>query len=773
MKLKLLTTGLLSLIIIGTLIYTLRPPEDHAFEKLLSKNKDLLKRAENFNQNSALRSLGKNRYNGFYFRFDEEIHTATADTEISLNKHSKYLLNYDFNWNRVLPSQDTGKTAAIIQNGFLSFKKTSAVSLLFNVNIKKDEVGKVEVRAKHKKGKYIYLGWNSKKARTEERAIQIDVVPDGKFHIYTVDVKNILRTGRLNSGDEIRTIFLYPSDVAGDEVIIDYIRFLSKKQQYNKSLYGVTSETKNKELRNVIFSHIPVALKYIISIPKERTVLSFGLGVLENSSVKFEVTINDIKVFHKTVSQSNKWYEHEIKMDKYEGKDVDITFSTSGETNNIAFWSNPIIYGTPDEKFNIILIIEDALRADHMSCYGHDRNTTPVKDELIKEGVLFKNAFSQATKTRPSCPSILTSLYPTATGVWNYYERLSYEYLTLVEILRTQGFLTSAFIQNSNSGPIAGLHQGYSHLFDDFGKKSEDMYSKRVVNWIEKNKDRNFFLYLHILDPHGPYNPPKGYRNWHMEIKGNTQKLPNRNLFDPEWVDNPTLEGRRALYDGEIKNNDYHFRIFLNKLKELNIFENTLLVFISDHGEHLGEHNEWGHHPPGYIQVIKTPMIFVYPRKLPKNISVNEPVQNLDVMPTILELAKIKKDKLLLQGDSLLSLTKGDNLEFWKSRVIISEEVVDKDKDNDSPWASIIVGSEHILSSKDLSIKRFNYIEDCEEVCSQELDKARARYYKTFIKKFQGSNMKIWKNITKGKDKKINWDPEVVKQLKSLGYISD
>ena len=108
-----------------------------------------------------------------------------------------------------------------------------------------------------------------------------------------------------------------------------------------------------------------------------------------------------------------------------------------------------------------------------MSSYGYNRETTPVKERFARNGVLFQNAFAQATKTRPSCPSIMTSLHPTATRVWRHFQRLHKNYLTLGEILRDKGFRTAAFIQNPNAGPSAGLHQGFSYLFTAFNKHNK------------------------------------------------------------------------------------------------------------------------------------------------------------------------------------------------------------------------------------------------------------------------------------------------------------
>jgi choline-sulfatase len=124
-------------------------------------------------------------------------------------------------------------------------------------------------------------------------------------------------------------------------------------------------------------------------------------------------------------------------------------------------------------------------------------------------GVQFDWAFSQATKTRPSVPALMTSLYPTATGVWHRSDMLSERHLTLAEIMRSQGFVTASFLQNGNAGPYAGLHQGFSELYDEriMGNASEEIFGERVFSWLEDHRDQNFFLYLHPLDPHAPYDP--------------------------------------------------------------------------------------------------------------------------------------------------------------------------------------------------------------------------------------------------------------------------
>ena len=165
-------------------------------------------------------------------------------------------------------------------------------------------------------------------------------------------------------------------------------------------------------------------------------------------------------------------------------------------------------------------MIEDAERADHLSVYGYPTETTPFKEQLMAErGVLFEHAVSNAEKTRPSAGAYMTGLYPTTTGLWYFSDVLSDRMLTWAEIMRAQGYLTVAFTQNGNVGPFAGMQQGFDRMIDAsaLAAATEEAFtSEQVTRFLEENKDRNFFLYLHAIDPHAAYDPPQPYRDKYM-----------------------------------------------------------------------------------------------------------------------------------------------------------------------------------------------------------------------------------------------------------------
>lgn len=747
-------------------------------DRLLARARTLLKTAQTFKQSEVLKRIGKSPVNGFYYRFDDHIDDASFDRSSFNSLSEPYLLNIEFDESESIQLQAKGEKYSI-ERGILKIDHQPGGYFEVDVGIPFEKLGEIEIRAKHRKGKILRFGWDKKlRKKMSWRNVgftDVDVIPDNKFHTYTINARYIFLR-RLRYGDTIKKFFLFVSDVNIDNVDVDYIRFISKKARYLQNPVGTIHETKKNEMRRVLFSRTPLAVTYAIEIPNNGHFMTFGMGILENANpVTFKIIINGAReIFSRQVISAEGWHDARIDMSPYAGQKLQMIFKTESRPGNVAFWSNPILYAPAKEKFNVILVLEDALRADHMSCYGYHRPTTPVKEKFAKKGVLFLNSFAQATKTRPSCPSIMTSFYPTAIRVWKYFEKLHENYITLAEILRHTGFRTASFIENGNAGPATGLHQGFSYLYKIYGKnnKTRNLYGGQVIEWIKKHNTLNYFLYLHLTDPHGPYDPPEKFRHWYNDSHLSGKKLTRVREFDPPRVTSPTREGRRARYDGEIKNNDFYFERFLNDLKDLNSLDHTLIIFISDHGEHLGEHDLWGHHPPGFVQGIKIPMIMVYPERLPRNRVITQTVQNLDILPTILDLAGIDHDDLLLAGDSLLPLIRGENMNFWENRIIVSDEVHNRGTREDRrELASIIYKDTHILISDKHPVQKFNYFKDKEEIHGITIFGKLKKFYKRFIRELQGNNFAIWQSITKNISTRIKYDPETIEHLKSLGYI--
>jgi len=783
---------------------------------ILSRSEQISIKAKDFNESTALKELGRNKINGFYYRFDDNLlfarHSKNINKQTKINQNNNIYFEFNNRNNLIIkPVQNN----FIIENGILKYQHNESDFLQSSkkLNIDRYSIGEIEIKIKVKNTKELILAWSQHSEAKPLDPLQTNYLtvwtfPDNKFHTYRVNVKHVFNKGFLEGlepGEPIRKIFLFPHAVPHDEIEIDYLRFISKKEKYAQKSFGVSYETINYEMRKALYMHNSYNLKYIINIPSGNSFLKFGMGILENKNpVQFIVMIKNgdaqKTIFSNKIFNSNKWHDAAIDLSQYADEKVEISFSCKGSETNIAFWSNPILYTPPKNRLNVVIVLEDALRSDHMSGYGYNRKTTPAKDIFAKKGITFLNAFSQETYTRASCVSFMTSLYPSATGVWNASERLNDKYLTLAEIMRSQGFSTALFAQNYNAGAYVGLHQGFSTLFENktvVGHRADGIYKGRTLDgWLKNNCDRNFFLYLHILDPHGPYDPPEEFiADFKKSFRSRGKRVKKDFMLDAPWIEAPTFESRNFLYDAEIRYNDFYFDSFLKALEEYNLLENTLVIFIADHAEHLGEHSLWDHKAPGYRQVLQVPMIMVYPEILPMNKRIEQPVQLLDIMPTILDIANIRKNDLLIQGDSLLPLIRKENLGFWNNRFCISEEVRYKRKDDTTAYGSIFYRNWHILNSDKLndtiSYKVKNLSRSLYETLQLEtrvfdLSKDKDEYFdllnflsdiifnmktQSFLKKYKKYNLATWRTITKNTDQTIKYDPAALEQLRSLGYI--
>ena len=246
---------------------------------------------------------------------------------------------------------------------------------------------------------------------------------------------------------------------------------------------------------------------------------------------------------------------------------------------------------------HIILISIDTCRADYLSCYGYKSKTTPNIDALAAEGVLFENAISPVPQTLPAHSSMFTGTIPPYHGVHdNEGYRLDESNVTLAEILTDAGFTTGAAISAFPLDSKFGIDQGFESYNDYFETTLEGhpLEQRRggettdvALDWLKKNKDKRFFFFLHYFDPHQAYDPPE----------------PFASRFASD------------LYAGEIAYTDHCIGKVVDKLKELGIYDSTLIIITSDHGEMLGEHGEVTHTYFIYQSAIKVPLIF----KLPAN----------------------------------------------------------------------------------------------------------------------------------------------------------
>jgi len=317
---------------------------------------------------------------------------------------------------------------------------------------------------------------------------------------------------------------------------------------------------------------------------------------------------------------------------------------------------------------NIILISIDALRADHLSCYGYHRNTSPNIDQLAREGVLFKNCFSQATWTLPSHASIFLSQYVWRHKLDDKKKRMGNSNVTVAEILKDRNYTTWAFVGGGFVSAKYGFSRGFEIYEDKIpgrpGRYEISSYINKLLSWLESIKSRKFFLFIHTCDVHGPYNPPSPY--FHLYMKSHYERIKTPKGIQLEKLNTLELTSEEikyimAVYDGCINYVDDRLGELFEKLTHLGIDDNTIIIVTADHGEAFGEHGKLGHHGKPYIEELQVPLIMKGPG-IPRNRIYENWAQHIDIIPTILEILNIPQRKEL-QGRSLLPLMNNCDLE--------------------------------------------------------------------------------------------------------------
>ncbi|MDC1295799.1 sulfatase-like hydrolase/transferase [Myxococcota bacterium] len=312
--------------------------------------------------------------------------------------------------------------------------------------------------------------------------------------------------------------------------------------------------------------------------------------------------------------------------------------------------------GCDDGPPNLVLISIDTIRADRTSLHGHRRDTTPRLAALARQGARFEAAYSATASTGPSHASLFTGRYPLEHGLVKNGLSLDDRWLTLAERLEADGYRTAGIAGSYVLDPQFGFGQGFAHYDAEFRDASirpnfpweghvvptfdRRAYetTDRAIAWLRKqrNEPRPFFLFLHYFDPHSPYEAP-GDRAEH---------------FDHEVQEPADL--RRARYDAELAYTDSQIGRLLDALPAYGgLHQNTLIVVTGDHGEGLGDHGFGLHAVHLYEEAVRVPLVMRLEGAIPAGRVVDEPVESIDIVPTVLDLLGLAKDDDRFPGRSL------------------------------------------------------------------------------------------------------------------------
>jgi arylsulfatase A-like enzyme/Tfp pilus assembly protein PilF len=344
---------------------------------------------------------------------------------------------------------------------------------------------------------------------------------------------------------------------------------------------------------------------------------------------------------------------------------------------------------------NVLLVVIDTLRADHVGTYGYGHATTPNIDHLADSAVVFETVVSQAPWTAPAMASLFTGLYPSVHGldggiVWGegaipsagslpfaVQKALPPGHQTLAEVFRQAGYSTAGFVSNLYVNSIFGFAQGFDHFDDEYAdynfeqgevKRRADVTNERVFEWLRAGLEEPFFLLVHYNDPHWPYDPPAPFG--HSFIAGYNGSLTPTKTREvvvthhemPPPLSEEDLAYIVGLYDGEIQYVDAHLGKLLEAVRELPTVRDLVTVLTADHGEEFLDHGAFNHGYTLYEEQTSVPLIVSAPSRFdPRRVS--QQVRLIDAAPTLLEMAGVNSQNTRFQGRSLVPLLEGLSLE--------------------------------------------------------------------------------------------------------------
>jgi len=383
------------------------------------------------------------------------------------------------------------------------------------------------------------------------------------------------------------------------------------------------------------------------------------------------------------------WREVEVDLASWQGREVTLQLSVdsgiplhgpflrdkSGEHSlGFLFAAPALISGEPptDPK-NIILICLDTLRADHLSCYGYPRNTSPALDRFAAESVRFSYCISPGNMTLSAHGSLFTSLLSREHGAITLPTRMRDGLATFPGVLRAAGYRTAAFVDGGFLAPFYGFNQGFD-LYDSTGGHAKHIFP-RAERWLEENADfAPLFLFIHVYDVHTPYNGEAdardgGYRAL-LDPHPDYARIPDlANLVETDAirriqkgqlpVNQHDVDHIIGLYDAGIRLLDDRLRDLFRSLEQQGQFDRTLVVVISDHGEHFGERGYWLHGGPSLLrELLHVPLFMRFPGREHGGLVVDEPASLLDLFPTFCGFAGITPPPSI-RGRSLIPLIQG------------------------------------------------------------------------------------------------------------------
>ncbi|MEE9472753.1 MAG: sulfatase, partial [Acidimicrobiia bacterium] len=468
------------------------------------------------------------------------------------------------------------------------------------------------------------------------------------------------------------------------------VRVVPKEADYADAPVGVSMLARGDDHRRTLYTHTPGTLEYRVRVP-EAGRLDVGLGVLRDDvPVTFRIAARPQGgepelLLDETFTDKESWARRSVDLSQLEGQVVRLSLEADAErAGTVALWAAPTISGArTTDKPNVVFYIIDGGAADLMSLYGYNRRTTPNLERLAAEGAVFEHAYSNATWTKPSTASFMTSLHHSVLGGYRTdADQIPEQAITMAQHLHRAGYQTAAFVSNVYAASLSGLDRDMDAL-REAGVASNTQPSKQLHEdfwrWREAYPGEPYWVHFQTTDVHQPRNavaPFAGlfvspelretYHEWQRQLTSMADD-PHLPWEDPELLGKvgtsyeAFFNAARGLYDEAMAQNDHEIARLVERLKARGEWEHTLFIVASDHGSgavHVPEPfpPTWG--PMFRSSLTRVPLIVIWPERIAPGQRFSQPVSMIDMLPTILELAGLPMPEVM-QGQSLAPLLLG------------------------------------------------------------------------------------------------------------------
>jgi arylsulfatase A-like enzyme len=543
-------------------------------------------------------------------------------------------------------------------------------------------------------------------------------------------------------------------------------------------------ETKRKALR----VEAPTTLSWHLEVPPDAS-LTFKLALASGKGATASVRVRPEGGTVEspfTEAAEGTWQDAVVPLAKWAGQVVRLDLVAEGD--GALAWASPTVLvpevqlAPPQRAENVIVLLIDTLRADKLKAYRKSsRVAAPVLDRFAQEGAVFTASQSPENWTKPSVASVLTGLYPMTHCTKQSDSRLPDGVLSLGEVFKKEGFATATFLANGYVSDKFGFKQGWDH-YVNYIRDAKDTRAANVFkeagDWIEQRKSERFFVYIQTIDPHVPYDPPDEYLKQYdpdeytgpVSPRKTADQLEKAKRNPPKVVfDDRDRRRLEALYDGEVTYHDVQMGAFVERLKALGLYDRTIFVVTSDHGEEFHDHGSYGHGHSVYQELVHVPFMVRWSGVVRGGTRLPEAVGTLDIAPTVVSAAGIEVPEVM-EGV--------DRTEHLRGRVpagpaaAFSDFLDDRRAIRAGRWKLILRG---------LNVTLFDLERDPGE--KTELEIARhpvaMRYCRVLLGQFLGARDRgDWLNPDPKRSSPVfsaeatNIDAQTAGQLKALGYAN-